>query len=372
MKVAVIGDTHLGRTLYGYDLTPSIRATLYSFFRFCQEHEVKTAVHLGDLFDTPRPSLAMEKLAIQWCNEFERAGIKLHLLVGNHDVVSKGVFSALSPLKAIDYQHVRVHETPCVTGGLVFLPFPSPAIYESHSGWLGEIDGIMKADLGNCIVFAHLNVEGATMGEQDWVYRGGDYSLPTYVPHEDSVALVVSGHIHKHQWGSGRHLMLGASQKLRFNEREDPPCVFALLNDPEGKDGVELYDTGTQVELVQWELDASAWGCGGEAPNESELLHELPDVEGTLVKLQPFVDEHTSIDWGRIEAALYENGAEFVKVLSPVFVKRKEKQKPKATVVGEPLKAAAFFIKARIKEHDERKAVMRAFRRLQEDVDASS
>lgn len=376
MRVAVIGDTHLGRTLYGYDLTPSIRSTMYSFFRFCQEHDIKTAVHLGDLFDTPRPHLALEKLAIQWCNEFERAGIALHLLVGNHDVVSKGgINSALAPLKAIDYQHVMVHEAPLrlPTGSegtdLVFVPFPSPALYDEVSGWLSDIQAAMSKVQGQAIIFSHLNVEGAKLGEQDWVYRGGDYSIPPELPHIDSTALVVSGHIHKQQWLPGRHVALGASQRLRFSEHRNP-VNFLLLDSPEGKDGCELYETGCAIELLLWEADASAWGGGGTPPDGNDLLASCPDVEGMLVKVQPFVDEQTSIDWGRVEGALYESGAEHVTVLSPIFAKRKEKQKPKAAVVGEPVKAAAFFIKSRIKDQPERKAVMRTFKRLQQGVDA--
>lgn len=375
MRVAVIGDTHLGRSLYGYDLTPSIRATMYSFFRFCQAHRVDVAVHLGDLFDGPRPHLALEKLAIQWCNEFERAGIQLHLLAGNHDVVSKGgIFSALAPLKAIDYKHVHVHDTMSTyrrhqDAELLFAPFPSPAAYDGHADWLVQLSILRAHCKRNVIIFSHLNVEGAKLGEQDWVYRGGDYSLPYGWPMEDDVALVVSGHIHKQQWGRGRHLLLGAAQRLRFCERYDP-CSFALLDNPEGKDGCTLHETGRAIELTQWDADASAWGGGGAAASTDDLLSEMPDVDGMIVKVQPFVDESSAVDWAKVEGVLYEHGAEHVNVLSPIMVKRKEKQKPKAAVVGEPVKAAAFFIKTRIKEQDERKAVMRVFRRLQEDVDA--
>lgn len=385
MRIAVIGDTHLGRTLYGYDLTPSIRGTMYSFFRFCQEQKVDVAVHLGDLFDSPRPTLVLEKVAIQWANEFERAGIDLHLLVGNHDVIAKGgISSALAPLKAIRYQHVMVHERPqCVRTpskqlDLMFIPFPSPALYSSASERLSGIYDALGQVRGTAVVFSHLNVVGATMGEQDWVYRGGDYSLPSELAHDEKVALVVSGHIHKQQWLPGRHLVLGSSQRLRFGEHEDP-CNFLLLDDPEGKDGCTFHETGRgadeiphQLEMVVWEADASAWGNDNVAPSdEMDLWQDAPVIESSsIVKLQPFVDEHSCIDWRKMEELLYGAGAAFVKVMSPIFVTRKEKQRPSAAVVGEPVRAAAHFIKARIKEPSERKAVMRIFRRLQEAVDA--
>ncbi len=385
MRIAVCGDSHLGRHLYGYDLTPSIRARLYSFFPLCRDSRVEDAVHLGDLFDSPRPPLALETVAIQWCNEFERAGIDLHLLVGNHDIISKGgASSALASLKAIRYQHVRVHERPqCVHTAagdpdLMFVPFPSPALHSSASECLSRIYDALGQARCPVVVFSHLNVEGAKMGAQDWVYRGGDYSLPSEIAHESEVALVVSGHIHKQQWLPGRHLVLGSSQRLRFGEHEDP-CNFLLLDDPEGKDGCTLHETGCgadeiphQLEMVVWEADASAWGNDGVAPSdEMDLLQGAPAIpSSSIVKLQPIVDEHSCIDWRKMEELLYRAGAAFVKVMGPIFVKRKEKQRPTAAVVGEPVRAAAHFIKARIKDLNERKAVMRIFRRLQETVDA--
>ena len=135
MRIGIIGDTHLGRKLYGYDLTGAIRRVMYKFFEFCVNEQVDLAVHLGDMFDTITPTIAHQKLAVQWLNEFERAGIQLRVLTGNHEVsAGSKATTALDCIKAIPYKYVDVVKyplalSPADSPELLFLPFPAPGSF---------------------------------------------------------------------------------------------------------------------------------------------------------------------------------------------------------------------------------------------------
>lgn len=386
MRIAVIGDTHLGRSLYQYDLTPRIREVMYQFFEVCVQEKVTRAIHLGDLFDTPRPSLIHQKIALQWCNEFERAGINLTLLVGNHDASSSpGISSALDVIRAFPYKHVHVVDRPLwqyrrhkasLSGAeefaLFFLPFPSPSLYKKEKEWKAEIKSAWdKSSRCPVLVFSHLNVDKAVLGDQEWMYRGGDYSLPKAVEKHKRVSVVVNGHIHKQQEIRGSVFCLGASYRLRFDEKTNP--VEFLLMDPTGHSyPVPVKDV---LELRQIDLDVSGFAHAGKPPTTEEIIKTVQhmDVEGCIVKLYPVVDSQSIVDWAVVQDFLYEEkGVEYAFLGAPIRVKKREENTVEKARIGEPLKVAQSWIKQRVDDKKERREVYSRFKRIQEKVDGKS
>jgi len=377
MRVAIIGDTHIGKTLYGFDLTESIRTAMYSFFRFCVEQKVGTAVHLGDLFDKPRPSLENQKVAIQWANEFERAGINLIILTGNHDCIAGPAgLSALDVIRSFPYQFVRVVDRPLMvksdlpsTSHFLFLPFSPPGIFDSQKDWRAAIKKELKeAKPESFVAFAHLDVEGAAYGDQEFLYRGKDYAVPKGLLAHNALSLVVCGHVHKPQLVQQKVQILGAAQRFRFDESTNQPR-FMVFDNP--------HHTRTRfidsINLFELELDASGFSHAGKPPNTGALLQAIKhmDFEGYFVKILPFIDEHTAIAWHDIEAFIYERGAKLVVLGSPSFVGGKERVTVTAKkVVRQPTDAAKAFIKAKVGNKEDRRAIFKRFKRLQERTDA--
>lgn len=384
MPLAICGDLHVGRLLYGYDLTPSIRQGMYEFLRFSQRRGVQVAVQLGDVFDRPRPALEHEKLVVQWCNEFERAGIRLYLLAGNHDAVARdGITSALEVVKAMRLKHVVVVDRPMVdsapttlTGAtwdrtaLMFLPFPSPSLYPDVDAWYADIqhawDSIPPRQM--VLVFSHLNVEGADLGKQEWVYRGGEYDLPEVLTNSERVWCVVNGHIHKQGLVHGKVHLVGAAQRLRFDEAQNP-VGFGLIEDDDLEEVRVIKQIAHRLRLHEETVDASAWGNGGAAPSTQEIVERLGnDWQRCFIKVQPIVDEHAAVDWSRVEAHLYRCGAQHVVVASPVLARRKTREVKAEGAVGEPTKAAKFFLRTKIKDEAERREVYRRFLQIHAKV----
>jgi len=276
--LAVLGDLHLGRSLFGFDLTPFIRGTMYRFFHYCRAKDALAAVVLGDIYDRPRPSIELEKIVMQWAQEFNRAQIRLYLMAGNHDVISKaGLISALDVIKAANLEYVHIMDRPircsCAGVPLVFAPFPSPSTEEL---WQSQLEAACADP--EFVAFTHLNVEGAKLGDQEWIYRGGDHDLPDLL--QEHAEMIVNGHIHKQQRVGNVH-MLGAAQRLRFSERNNR-CSFGWLPDP----GKLLKTDHEGIKLRQIEIDVSAWGNNGEPMRTADAIKaiEAEDVDSAIVK----------------------------------------------------------------------------------------
>jgi exonuclease SbcD len=92
MEMVLISDIHLGRYKYGhmnkegYDSrTQDILDNIQQVLDYANNHCIKTIVILGDFYHTKRPAQVFRRLLT---SKFEWAlskGIKLYLLLGNHD-----------------------------------------------------------------------------------------------------------------------------------------------------------------------------------------------------------------------------------------------------------------------------------------------
>jgi exonuclease SbcD len=363
--IAVLGDLHLGRSLYGYSLTPMIRFAMYRFFRFCVSHEVKIAVQVGDIFDNPRPTIEQEKIAIQWCNEFERAGINLFLINGNHDATGKPrLGSALDVIRANRFRFVAVINRPTLiqripsaysyTGpSLYFLPFPCPSIYQEGEAW--ERAATLNMGSARPITFCHLNIEGAKIGEQDFPYRGDHFNLPKKVI--NGSRLVVAGHIHNPQRVGKKVQIVGSAERLRFDERNHDR-YFTLVVPLASR--VKHYRRSA-LNLRQLTLDAS----GNEAATTEDVKRVIKgeDVQGAIVKVAPYVDELSTVDWNEVASALYKQGADHVVIAPPIQVKAKLARRiAKGRIDNDTV--AKRFIVDRIKDKWERKLIYKRFKRL--------
>jgi len=360
MRLAIIGDTHLGRHLQRYDMTPHIRNVMYQFVEYCIEIGATTAVHLGDLFDSSNPPAQSVKTALQWCNEFERRGINLFILTGNHDVSSRGVPSALEPIKAAPFKHVRVVERPqhIVEYGheLLFLPFPSPTLFTSEQ-WEEELLYAHGECDGAVLAFSHLNIEGCPLNNQEWVLRGGDFNIPRGII-DDLYIRTYSGHIHMAQEFEGI-CVVGAAERLRFSERDYEQAFIGLF------DGQEEQFNYESASMLQVELDASKWAVESH-PTTQIALGEIQDIDvlGKIVKLRRYVDEQTEVDWPAVEGEFYNKGALYVMMEAPIPVQSAGAEVVLETNVGEPLKVAAAFIKSKLPDKEARKGVYKRFKKI--------
>lgn len=372
MKTAVLGDLHLGRSLYGIDLTPEIRKVMWQFLEFCLVNKVDEAVQLGDVFDCPTPSEVHRKLFVQWLNEFERAKIMVYVLTGNHDVMGRrGAISALESIRIMRWEYVRIVDRPLFSFGKLFLPFPSPAIYETRQEWLDEVLWVVDSIAWPTTVYSHLNIEEAKLGAQEWVYRGEDFVLPRGVYRERGVQAVLAGHIHKPQRvDNGRIHIVGAAERLRFDEAEEDR-IFVLHDD----NGERTIVRNPGLMLTTLKLDASGASYGGDPPSTAELIAAArfdASVDGCIVKVVPYIDDTSFVSWSEVESELYRSGARHVVLATPIKVRPLSERRLKRSLKERKLThedQAKAFLTSKVQDVRERRAIWKMYEKLKEKVE---
>ena len=109
MKLAIINDTHFGiRNDSPYFLEHSLEYFEKQFFPYLIENNIKTVIHLGDLFDRRKyiNFNTLSQVRTRFFNYLKNNNIKLYITIGNHvtiganTVVTEDVpdhFTVLSP-----------------------------------------------------------------------------------------------------------------------------------------------------------------------------------------------------------------------------------------------------------------------------------
>lgn len=367
---AVLGDLHLGKSLYGYDTTPHVLKAMHSFLNLCVEQEVSWAVQLGDVFDVPTPKEEHRKLFVQWLNEFERNKIRLFVMAGNHDVLSRGAPSALSSVKPAPWKYVKIVDRPRVfpmgARALMFAPFPSPILFAKSESW--EQACYERIPNGKkTLLFTHANIDGASFGDQDIVYRGADHCLPKRVIKHPDVQSVLAGHIHKPQ-RCGKVVLLGAAERLRFDEKNQAR-YFGLVTEG-GK--VKLVTRADALSMQEIAIDVSCWGTSSLAPTTDAVLEYLQDyaLAGTFVKVVPYVGESCSVNWKEVATHVKDAGAIHVHIAPPIkAIKEKEKPETAKLAVNKPNLAAKRFIASQITSKKVRASLLAMFKQFRKEVD---
>jgi DNA repair exonuclease SbcCD nuclease subunit len=130
MKVAIISDTHYGARK-GSKLFHDFFEQFYKdiFFPTLDKEGIKTVIHMGDAFDSRK---GIEFKALKWSKRvvfdpLKERGIKMHLMVGNHDAYYKNT----NEINAVDlllkeYDNVEVYSscTEVSVGNLPVLFIP--------------------------------------------------------------------------------------------------------------------------------------------------------------------------------------------------------------------------------------------------------
>jgi DNA repair exonuclease SbcCD nuclease subunit len=174
-------------------------------------------VHLGDLFDTNRPSPRAYKTAMEL---FSEAGCPVLLIPGNHDS------EALGPLEFLE--GVEVQATPGMWAFergkeyRVFLCVGHPPrdwdqekideLFRIARRSADALDTSVRVEA----VFCHLEVEGSVLG--GYVHRETQMGIPVKLA-KKLPCPVVNGHIHGRQTIEPNIVMPGSLIRATFGER---------------------------------------------------------------------------------------------------------------------------------------------------------
>jgi len=224
MKIALVTDTHAGaRQESALFDEHFISFFENSFFPYLDQHDIKTVIHLGDVFD--RRKYVNFKILDNWNRRvFKRlTQYDTHIILGNHDVYYKNtnsinsVHQLLSPYNFSIYDsaaEVVFDRTP-----LLFVPW----INEENSLHTFELMSTTSAQ----ILLGHLEIKGFSM------YAGQvnhDHGLDKAT--FSKFDLCFSGHFH-HKSDDGYIHYLGSPYAMTWADYGDPR-------------GFHIFDTDTR------------------------------------------------------------------------------------------------------------------------------
>ena len=215
MKVAIISDTHYGARK-GSKLFHDYFEKFYKdvFFPTIDKEGITTVIHMGDAFDSRK---GIEFKSLKWSkrvvfNPLKERGIKMHLMVGNHDAYYKNT----NEINAVDlllkeYDNVEVYSSPTeVSVGdlpVLFIPW----INEQNEK---ETNGIIKKT--KCpVAMGHLELNGFVATPGHIMEHGHDARA------FNKFEKVFSGHYHSRS-DNGTVFYLGNPYEMFWNDVESP------------------------------------------------------------------------------------------------------------------------------------------------------
>lgn len=232
MKIAIINDTHAGARNdslafddYFFKFWDNV------FFPYLKEHNITTVFHLGDIVD--RRKFINYVILNRWRNKFfnklAEMNVKLHVLVGNHDVTYKNTndINAMEELFSTN-ENIVLYKNPCDLNigelDICVLPWINS---ENHNQTVQHIKDT-KAE----VAFGHLEISGFEMDRGNICHDGLDRKL------FHRFDMVLSGHFH-HKSSDGQIFYLGNQYQITWSDYGD-------------KRGFHVFDTTTrELQFVE-------------------------------------------------------------------------------------------------------------------------
>ena len=216
MKIALLGDTHFGvrndaRHFHEY------YEKFYSevFFPYLEEHGIDTIIQLGDLFDRRKyiNFLSLAESRRYFFDECKKRNIRLHALIGNHDIFWRNSLEINSPdLLLRDYDNITLwakHGTLELDGAVFDM---IPWMCNENENEIREF--VSKSTSPYCV--GHFELVGYYMQRGQVSHEGyEDVFLKNYDQ-------VYSGHYHSRSASvDGKIAYLGTPYELFWSDYKD-------------------------------------------------------------------------------------------------------------------------------------------------------
>lgn len=214
MKVAIITDQHFGArndSIAFLDFFQKFYDTI--FFPSLTEHGINTVLVLGDTFDRRKyvNFYALQRAKEMFFDRLVNAGIRVHMLAGNHDTYFKNTNEINSPdLLLTEYNNINViskPETIIIDGtSICMMPWICPENYQE------SLDHIKNTKADICM--GHFEIAGFAM------YRGMESHDGLAKETFEKFDMVFSGHYHHRS--SDKHIhYLGNPYELTWQDYND-------------------------------------------------------------------------------------------------------------------------------------------------------
>lgn len=339
-QIALITDTHFGvrndsPAFYKY------QKKFYEdiFFPTLAKHDINDIIHLGDIFDRRKYTnhVTLYKFKRMFFDTLRDMGIRLHIIVGNHDIAYKNTNVVNSPeLFLGEYNNVHIYTSPKVITidgkPLALCPWVNS---ENYEGFV-EFTQTCNAD----IVFGHYEIVGFEMhkgsGACDTGLDGNVFK---------KFEQVYSGHFH--ETSINQNIMyLGAPHEYTW---ADYGCTR----------GFYLYDVlGNKLEFIENthkmfykiyysdDMDIDAFDY---SELTGKVVHVIVPEKENQMKYDLFIDNLNSCDIFQLDVIdnsqyhFNEEGADEESIKSENTIKIVESYIDKSELSLDPIKLKSMF-----------------------------
>lgn len=237
MKLAFITDTHVG-CRSGSSIFREYFRWYYEnvLFKYMEENGIATLLHGGDFFDN-RNSITLQDIdfVANWlAGQLVDRGIKMHIILGNHDVAFRNTNSihSLTILERAAPDNVTVYSEPKLLNfdgqQIAMIPWINSSNQASTIEFMNGIE-----DKENTLVLGHFEIIGAKMYANS---MRADHGLEP-VQFKD-FKQVLSGHFH-HMSDIQNIKYLGSTFHLTWQDYGDPRGVHVFDTDSKEFEFVE-------------------------------------------------------------------------------------------------------------------------------------
>lgn len=226
MKIALITDTHFGAR-NNSPVFDEFFEKFYSqiFFPYLQDNDIKTIVHLGDVFEH-RKSVNFASLHAAkryFFDKIEDYHLDAHFIAGNHDCFYKNSNEVNSiDLLLAEYKSIHTYSehTEVEFDGTKILLMP----WVCSSNYNDSVEAMKKTKAD--ILFGHFEIAGFQM------YKGTKNEHGFNKAVFDRFDIVYSGHFH-HRSSDSNITYLGTPYEIVWSDYDDPK-------------GFHIFDTETR------------------------------------------------------------------------------------------------------------------------------
>jgi DNA repair exonuclease SbcCD nuclease subunit len=238
MRVAAIGDAHLGRSYYPFTTPEGINQREWDFERSFEaavelalDQEPDLIVWLGDVFDHPRPTYRSFRLAQRALARIRDHGLRAVIISGNHDTPrlpgTGSPYSALADSFPEMYFAHRLTYERFELPGLVVHAVPQMLTVEATLDALAEADRSRSLDRAN-LLLTHPRITQVQPHYADI----NEIEVDAGLLRSDFVLL---GHYHFHT---------RVAEGIWYAGSTD---TFSFADDPDKAKGILVLDTDTGV-----------------------------------------------------------------------------------------------------------------------------
>ncbi|WP_051688092.1 metallophosphoesterase family protein [Desulfofalx alkaliphila] len=271
IRILHTADWHIGVENYGrIDRATGVHGRLLDFLSSLDllvkqaiEQQVDLVLFCGDAFKNREPSETHQNALARRLKQLSDAGIKVFLLVGNHDLPNAaGKSNALDIYRTLEVPGVTVGRHPDLytietKGGPIqigAIPYPSRSAWLARKGQSGktiaQLEEEMSANLAAvarqlsrrlntslpAVLCAHITVDGAVAGSEHTIMVGKDLAVPASALQQPGFAYIALGHIHRYQVLADHPPLVysGSHDRIDFGE-ENQKKGYVLVDIDQGR-----------------------------------------------------------------------------------------------------------------------------------------